>query len=235
MKKDQIRLDDWQRILFGEAPSDFLLETLFRAILIYLILLVVVRILGKRMTGQLTLTEMAVMVTVGAMISPSYEAPDRGVLLAVVAMICLLIFQRGITWMEFRNSKFEDATQGQLTILIKDGILQIDNLADTRISKQQVFAQLRGQSIYNVGEVKRLYIETCGKFSVYKRDEPKPGLSTLPPDDKTIQTIQPCADDTIACTNCANIAPVRQQQSPCSVCGQHVWTMAVQPISELTA
>jgi uncharacterized membrane protein YcaP (DUF421 family) len=234
MKKDQIRLDDWQRILFGEAPPEFLIETLVRAIIIYLILLVVVRILGKRMTGQLTLTEMAVMVTVGAMISPSYEAPDRGIVLAVVAMICLLIFQRGITLMEFKNSKFEDVSQGQLTILIKDGILQLGNLADTRISKQQIFAQLRGQNIYNVGEVKRLYIETCGEFSFYKLDEPKPGLSTLPPDDKSIHKTQSCADDIVACTSCANTAPVRQQHNPCPVCGQQAWTQAVQPVSELT-
>ncbi|GAB3502482.1 hypothetical protein GCM10027341_30530 [Spirosoma knui] len=232
MKKEEIRLDDWERILFGLAPPEFLIETLVRAILIYLILLVVVRLLGKRMSGQLTITEMSVMVTVGAIISPSLEAPDRGILLAVVAMLCMMIFQRGLTLLEFKFKKFENVSQGETTILIKDGTLQLDNLADTRITRQQILAQLRAKEIYNLGEVKRLYIEACGAFSIYKHKEAKPGLSTLPPDDTSIQEIQSCADDTVACTNCANTVPADEQGKPCPVCSQQVWTKAVQPVSE---
>ncbi|GAB3553376.1 DUF421 domain-containing protein [Spirosoma fluminis] len=232
MKKEEIRLDDWKRILFGVAPPEFLIETLVRAILIYLILLVVVRLLGKRMSGQLTITEMSVMVTVGAIISPSLEAPDRGILLAVVAMLCMMTFQRGLTLLEFKFKKFENISQGETTILIKDGILQLNNLVDTRITRQQILAQLRAKEIYNLGEVKRLYIEACGAFSIYKHKEAKPGLSTLPPDDTSIQKIQSCADDTVACTNCANTVPAYQQDKPCPVCSQQVWTKAVQPVSE---
>ncbi len=233
MKKEEIHLDDWKRILFGQAPPEFLLEVLLRAIIVYFILLVVVRLLGKRMSGQLTLTEMSVMVTVGAIISPSLEAPDRGIVLALVAMLCMMAFQRGVTWLEFKRKGFENVTQGELTMLIKDGILQIDNLTDTRISKQQIFAQLRGQTIYNVSQVKRLYIEACGEFSLYKTEDARPGLSTLPPDDAAMRQDQSYADDTVACTNCANTAPAWQLQGPCPVCGQQVWTKAVQPAGVL--
>ncbi|MFD2571298.1 DUF421 domain-containing protein [Spirosoma soli] len=235
MKKEEIHLADWQRILFGVAPPEFLLETLIRAILIYSILLVVVRLLGKRMSGQLTITEMSVMVTVGAIISPSLEAPDRGILLAVVAMLCMMVFQRGLTWLEFRNKKFENISQGETTILIKDGILQLGNMADTKITRQQILAQLRAKGIYNIGEIKRLYIEACGAFSIYKLKEPKPGLSTLPPDDESVQAIQSCADDVVACTNCAKAVPAQQQNSLCPVCGEQVWTKAIQPVSELAS
>lgn len=44
MKKDEIQLEDWERILFGVAPPEFLLETLFRALIIYFVLLVILRL-----------------------------------------------------------------------------------------------------------------------------------------------------------------------------------------------
>ncbi len=228
MKKEEIRLDDWYRILFGQAPPEFLLEVLFRAIIIYFFMLVLIRFLGKRMSGQLTLTEMSVMLTLGAIVSPSLEAPERGILLGIFAMLCTLTFQRGTTWLAFRNKTVEHATQGEPTRLIKDGILDLGNLADTRISRQQIFAQLRGQNIYNVSQVKRLYLEAAGDFSIYQADDKRPGLSTLPTDeDPVIRQIQPYADDTMACTSCANTTKVDKAAEPCTVCGAEAWTEAV--------
>lgn len=226
MNKEDIRIDDWHRILIGEAPTEFMWEVLYRAIIIYVLMLVLVRLLGKRMSGQLTLTEMAVMLTMGGIISPSLEAPDRGILLGVLAMICTLTFQRGTTWLAFRNRSFEHLTQGEPTMLIKDGILQLGNLADTRISRQQIFAKLRGENILKLSQVKRMYLEAHGDFSVYKADQETPGLSTLPPDDKAIHTIQPCADDAMACTTCGNVVKAEQQQ-PCPICKQQAWTTAI--------
>lgn len=45
MKKEEIRLEDWERILFGLAPREFLLETLIRSLLIYGVLLIILRLL----------------------------------------------------------------------------------------------------------------------------------------------------------------------------------------------
>jgi uncharacterized membrane protein YcaP (DUF421 family) len=232
MKKEEIRLDDWQRILFGMAPPEFLLETLARAIIIYLSLLVIVRLLGKRMSGQLTLTEMSVMVTIGAIISPSLQAPDRGIALGLLAMICTLVFQRGTTLLGFNNNKIEQLTQGSTSLLVKDGIMQIDAMSRTRISKQQLFAQLRKKNVYNVSMVKRMYIEAAGSFSIYQysSDQPdsqRPGLSTLPPGDQDVHSIQQTAAHQVACTNCGNTVEADQQNQPCPVCQETVWTQAI--------
>ena len=227
MEKDEIRLEDWERILFGIAPVDFLLEVLGRSLIIYFVLLVILRLLGKRMSGQLTLTEMSVMVTIGAVISPSLQAPDRGVALGILAMLCILLFQRGTTLWAFNNSRIEDLTQGETSMLIKNGIMQLDIMADTRISRQQLFAQLRGKNIYKVSNVKRMYIEASGTFSIYEEKTDRPGLSTLPPHDPDLHEIEQEVTDTLACTNCGNTVGADQKEKPCSVCGKTVWTGAV--------
>lgn len=68
MEKKDIHFNDLHRLLFGEAPAIFLLEVFIRTLFTYLILLVITRWLGKRMTGQLSITEMAVMLTLGAIL-----------------------------------------------------------------------------------------------------------------------------------------------------------------------
>ena len=55
MKKEDIIPGDFYRILFGETPAIFLFEVLLRTLLLYIALLVVVRVMGKRMGGQLTI------------------------------------------------------------------------------------------------------------------------------------------------------------------------------------
>ena len=63
MKPEEIKLEDWQRILFGNITPLFLAEVFIRTLIMYLVLLTVVRWLGKRMSGQLTIIEMTMMIT----------------------------------------------------------------------------------------------------------------------------------------------------------------------------
>ncbi|MFD2569158.1 DUF421 domain-containing protein [Spirosoma soli] len=228
MKKEQIHLEDWQRIIVGNNPPEFLLEVLLRSVLILLAFLIIVRLLGKRMNGQLTLTEMSVMLTLGAIVSPIMQLPDRGILLGIVILICALTFQRGLTWLDFKSKRVEEITQGKESVLIEDGVLQLDAMEAARISKQQVFAQLRSKKIYNVKKVKRMYMEACGIFSIYTEEEQNPGLSAFPDKDPEVHMLQPEADSAIvACMNCGNTIQLKGDQKPCPVCHEVEWTQAV--------
>src|SRR5206468_811332 len=146
-------------ILFGEAPPVFMLEVFLRTIIVYLGLLVVVRLLGKRMQGQLTITEMAVMLTLGAIVSPAMQIPDKGILMGLLLLLCILIFQRSLTWINFINERIEKLTQGELITLVKDGKLNVEEMKRSRISHQQLFQVLREKSIFNLGDVERVYLE----------------------------------------------------------------------------
>jgi uncharacterized membrane protein YcaP (DUF421 family) len=229
MKKEDIHWDDWHRILFGAAPASFLLEVLIRTVIMYLILLVILRLMGKRMGGQLTISELAVMVTLGAIICVPMQIPDRGVVQGLFVIICALIFQRGFTWLGFKHSKWEVILQGKETILIKDGVIVVHELEKASISRQQLYGILRSQNIYNLGEVERLYAEACGLFSVYKAEEPKPGLSLFPPLDDGVHDVQvQPVEDEFVCRMCGNPAPHRgPQNEQCTNCGSKDWEVAI--------
>lgn len=228
MKKEDIYLADWERILIGYAPVDFLIEVFIRTLLIYVILLVFMRFLGKRMNGQLTILELIVMLTMGAIISPAMQLPDRGLLSGVIALVCALLFLRGTNLLGFKNSKAEQLIQGTETVLVKDGIIQLDKMAQNRLSHQQVYAALRSANIYQLGKVKRMYLEAYGLFSIYQNETAKPGLSVLMPRDEEIQSIHKQPDQMmLACTNCGHTVRFSQDPGPCPICKENNWSTAV--------
>ena len=233
MKKDEIHLADLKRILFGLAPPEFMLEVFIRTLIIYIALLFIVRTLGKRMSGQLTIMEMAVMLIIGAVVSVPMQVPDRGLLQGALLLICIVFFQRGISWLGFMNGKIEDLTQGKASMLVKDGTLQLDEMKKVRVSHQQLFAELRQENVFNLGIVDRVYLEACGEFSIFQSKEPKPGLSILPPDDREIIktkeqafTKPPEQMELITCINCGFTKP-KNPSAPCKNCGQDEWINAI--------
>jgi uncharacterized membrane protein YcaP (DUF421 family) len=227
MKKEEIFLSDIRRILLGDAPPGFLLEVLVRTLMIYIVLLVILRLLGKRMNGQLTITEMAVMIVLGAIVGSPVQLPDRGVLVAAFILFCILILHRVVTLWIYKNEKVEKLTQGTVILLVKNGVLQLKEMGRSNISRQQVFSQLRKRNIYQLGKIKRMYLEACGLFSIYQNDASTPGMSILPPGDDQIQEIVQSSRDIIVCHNCGNTKRTTGTSLPCPNCGQKKWGNAV--------
>jgi len=228
MKTQEIHIGDIQRILFGQAPPVFLLEVLIRTLFVFVFLLFVVRWLGKRMSGQLTIMEMAVMLTLGAIVSVGMQVPERGILLSMLVLLVTLTFHRGLAKLGFKSTRIEELTQGKLSLLVKDGVLQLEEMARCRVSHQQLFAQLRSNEVYNLGKVKRVYLEACGVFSIFQTAEAKPGLPVLPPDDQRMFDVQSPVE-LIACIHCGVVKSKQDEGSisSCDSCGCDGWTDAV--------
>ncbi|WP_187263511.1 DUF421 domain-containing protein [Pontibacter beigongshangensis] len=228
MKKDDINILDWQRILTGENPWLFLVEVFFRTIVIYLLLYVVLRLLGKRMNAQMTITEMAVMITLGAIVAVPMQITERGILPTFVALLCTIAFQRGLNLWAFNNSRVESVTQGDVSLIIKDGRLQMEAFDKSNATREQVFSRLRKQKVQHLGQVKRLYLEACGHFSTFKYKEIRPGLSILPQQDKKLWEEQPKCDDYFSCFKCGNTIQTEDEpDQTCHNCGDNHWVAAL--------
>ncbi len=226
MKKEEIHIWDIKRILFGEAPPEFMLEVFIRSLVVYLIAVIIVRWMGKRMNGQHSIIELAVMIMMGAIISLPMQAPDRGILQGVLVLLVTLGLLRGINMLGYRNAKIERTVHGDVFTLIKDGILQKSVQESTRITNQQVFEVLRSRQIYNLATVKRMYLEPYGIFSIYKEEKQKPGLPVFPHIDETIyQNYESVSADEKACSNCGTIQGAAL--STCPSCGKDNWVKAI--------
>jgi uncharacterized membrane protein YcaP (DUF421 family) len=228
MTKEDIHLGDWQRLLFGDTPGVFAWEVVVRTLLIYLFFLGIMRLLGKRMSAQLTITELSVMIMLGGIVSVGMQIPNRGLLPVALLLLCVLFFQRGLNWLALKSRRVEVTLQGDLTLLIKDGVIQIEQLRTESVSHNELYAQLRDQKIRQLGEVKRLYLEGDGNFSVFKNDAPPPGLSVFPAKDQRILAVLTTTDQQKVCLYCGQLAqPHAHSGKQCPNCGHDQWTTAV--------
>lgn len=193
-------------------------------------LLVAVRLMGKRMSGQLTIAEIAVMLTLGAIVSPAMQIPNVGLLQGTLILILALVFQRGINWLEFRSEKMEELNHGKVTMLVKDGELMLTAMGEAKMSRQQLFALLRNEKVFNLGEVERVYLESFGSISIFRFDSKQPGLSILPPgEDFSKMNKQPPGNE-YACTSCGHVEEDRNEKDVCAVCSSNSWLKATVPI-----
>lgn len=184
----------------------------------------IVKLRGKCMKAQLTITEMAVMVMMGAIISLPMQAPDKGILQGLFILSIITILHVSFNFWTLASSRIEQLTQGKTTMVVKDGVLQLGKMRKANVSMPQLFAELRSRKIYNLGEVQRMYMEDCGTFSIYKFKEKKPGLSILPAEDTDLVRKQN-DPEALCCTECGSVTT--SQINTCPNCGSHHLKSAV--------
>lgn len=219
---------DLYQLLVGEAPPEFLIEVFFRSLFIYGSLLIIVRWLGNRMSGQFSISEMAVMLTLGAIVSPPMQAPDRGMLLGIMILLCILLLQRLLHWLQFTFPRFEAASDGRSSLVVIDGVLVLEELKKIRVSRQQLFANLRAAEVFNLGKVERMYLEPSGEFSIFLSKNPRPGLPVLPPDDQNLlNDFKETDENLVACINCGCTVP-KQENARCGNCNHDQMVKAAQ-------
>lgn len=224
MDKDKIDISDWQRILVGEVPGHFYLEIVLRIAFIYLVLMVAMRLMGKKMASQLNSSQMAAMVSLAAATGIPILAPDRGLLPVLIIALIVVGLERFVSWLASSNQRAERSIQGDIAHLVKDGVLQIDTMRQTRISRERLFAQLRSEGITNLGEIKRLYFEAGGSFSIVPAEERRPGLSLIPDWDEDFCNSRVNSGDLLMCRECGHVEKRSfDRTAGCPNCGVTDW------------
>lgn len=234
MKTEDFELTDLHRIFIGDVQGEFFIEVVIRTILIYFLLIVAIRLMGKRMALQLNVTELTAMVALAAAIGVPIQAPDRGILPAAVIAVVVVLAERGITRFTLRSQSAETLFHGDLNVLVEDAVINYECLKYVSLSKSLVLQQLRSQGIDHLGQVRRLYMESSGAFSLVKYDKPQPGLSVIPAEDDDYWETHEVCKEIYVCSNCGNKddqhkAGINDQtpEKKCERCQSTTWEQAV--------
>ena len=229
MKKEEISFGDWQRWLFGTAPPAFTLEVALRTVLIFACMLLVMRLLGRRMKGQLSIGELAVVLTLGGIIGGAFQNPEMGLLPSLAVLATILSVHRLVNWLAFKYRPVEMLEQGDLSLLVRDGRLELATMHEHAISQEQLFGLLRNNNIAHLGELRRVYLEANGRLSFYKLPQPQPGLSVLPRADVPPPAPDGPAHGRHVCATCGHLAPPTERTDIlCPRCNADNWLPATQ-------
>ena len=230
MDKDDIKLSDCGRIFLGDVPRQFIIEVIIRMTFIYVIIVVSLRLLGRRMESMLSRGEMVTLVTLGASVGVAIHTPERGLLPSVTVIIIIISLQALQSYITSRNSKAEKILLDEIATLVEDGRLVIKEMKKSRITRERLFAALRLKGIINLGTIQRVYFEAKGIFSIvtYIDQKERPGLCLLPDSDLDFRNELKYEEQYIACKNCGNtVTKENNIEKKCTNCDKKDWEIAV--------
>jgi len=145
-----------------------LLLTAARAGAVFVIMLIVIRALGKRTVGNFAAFDLIVALMLGEVVDEIIYG-DVGFLRGTVAILVIGGAQAGNAWLSWWHRGWDRLLEGTPTIVVRQGRLQDEGMRAERMHGADVIARLRGQGIRDVREVDLAIVEDDGSVSVIRR------------------------------------------------------------------
>lgn len=153
-------------------PRELLL-TAARAIAVYVLMLVVIRALGKRTVGNFAAFDLLVALMLGEVVDEIIYG-DVSFAQGTVAIVVIAGAQAGNAWLTWWDRRWDRILEGTPTVVIRDGALQEEGVRAERMHEKDVVAHLRGQGIRDLREVALALVEDDGTISVLRRPWAEP-------------------------------------------------------------
>ncbi|MFB9993672.1 YetF domain-containing protein [Deinococcus oregonensis] len=213
---------DWGRMFLGDVPPLFLLEIVFRTTLMFLWLVVLLRIMGKRGLAQLSPLELAIVIGLGSAAGDPMFYPEVPLIHAMLVLALVVGLQRGLSYLVIRSERVETFIEGIPVELVRGGVIRLSALSGANLSREDLFERLRGQGVRQLGEVQRAYFEQDGNLTVFTHKEnPPPGLQVVPPWDLQWPLILDVATPhrgVVACLGCGHTLEAAGPLPDCPAC-----------------
>jgi len=154
-----------------------ILEIVLRTIVIYLVVLIGVRLSGKREVGQMTPFDLVLLLLISNSVQNAMTGPDTSVIGGIAAAANLLLLNYLIAELSGTNRRFRKVIEGQPTLLVHDGQLLTAHLTKEHVSMDELERSLREHGINNYHDVALAVLEVDGAISCLKYDELNPSVN----------------------------------------------------------
>ncbi len=154
-----------------------LVEIALRTAAIYIVVLLGVRLSGKREVGQMTPFDLTLLLLLSNSVQNAMTGPDTSLFGGIVAATTLLIVNFLVGKVSGTNRRFRKLVEGEPSLLVHDGKVNADHMARERVSMDELQRAMREHGIANCHDVALAVLEVDGSISCLKYDEIKPDAS----------------------------------------------------------
>lgn len=155
-----------------------------RTFIIYAVVVVLMRLMGKRQIGQLEPYELVVAVMIAELAAIPMEDKAIPLVHGLIPIFNLFFIQVCISYINMKSLWFRSFMDGSPSIVIRNGKIDIDELAKARYNINELLEQLRTKGYANIADVEFAILETSGNLSVIPKSQKRP----LTPADLHIDT-----------------------------------------------
>lgn len=219
-------------ILFDGASLSLLTEIVLRTFIMFLLILTILRISGRRGVRQLTLFEVAIILGLGSAAGDPMFQDDIPILHALLVFITVILLYKLITWLAAHFDSVNKLLEGEPLVIVREGTFAVNDKNRGSFNKMEFFSELRNLSIEHLGQVKMAVLETDGTMSVlkYKNEEVRYGLPLFPGHYIAIDPQQKL-EGPVACMFCGYVIDLLALDKNCPKCNKDRWALAINTVN----
>lgn len=147
-----------------------MLVLVVRTLILYGIVIVAMRIMGKRQLGELQPSELVVAIMISDLASVPMQAIDIPLLSGIVPVLTLIVAEVMMSYFSLKSKWVRSFLSGSPSIIIYDGHINEGELARLRFNINDLLEELRLNNCHDVSDVQVAVVETSGKLSVIPKD-----------------------------------------------------------------
>lgn len=146
-----------------------MLLTFIRTIILYIIVLIVMRFMGKREIGQLQPFELVISIMIADLATLPMAEPGIPITNGIIPILGLLVMHLTISVLNLKNVNIREIICGKPSILIYRGRINEKNMRKERFTINELEERLRGNNVFNIGDVEYAILETSGQITVIQK------------------------------------------------------------------
>ncbi|OOZ76632.1 hypothetical protein BHL35_24740 [Bacillus cereus] len=145
-----------------------------RTMLLYIIILIIFRLMGKREIGELSVLDLVVFIMLGEMAVVAIENTDKSLWHQLVPMVFLMCIQIILSVISLKFQRFRHLIEGEPAIIINAGKIDEKKMRNQRYNIDDLMMQLREQGVGDIRDVEYAILEPSGKLSVFQKQKGGP-------------------------------------------------------------
>lgn len=138
----------------------------FRTIILYILVIMALRLMGKRQIGELQPSELVVAIMISDLATVPVSDIAIPLFSGIIPILTLIIFEVVISFLNLKSDKFRNIFTGKPAYLIKDGVLQVKGMQKLRYTIEDLLSELRLKDVTDISTVYTAMLETNGELSV---------------------------------------------------------------------
>ncbi len=146
------------------------MHLIWKSIVLYLYIIFIYRLMGKKELGKLSITDFVVTILMAECAIYSITEKDVSVFTSIIPITCLALTQIIISFISLKSDKFRKFIDGTPSVIIKNGKLIFSTMSKLRYTLDDLIAGLREHGVKSVEEVNYAILENNGKLSIFPKE-----------------------------------------------------------------
>lgn len=158
-------------LVVGGARMEEVGLIIIRTVLLYILVVVVFRLMGKREVGELSILDVTIFVLMAEVAAFALDDVHKNFFKSILPIIVLFLIQYLNSLLILKNKKLRDKIEGDPSMIIKDGVIMELEMRKQRYNLDDLLQQLREDGVGSVTSVAYAFLEQSGKLSIYLKGE----------------------------------------------------------------